>query len=69
MVEPAITLLSGPFWRLFHPEPVDMTADPLAEVTTDPDRHPFDSNQAIPTLLCGQYLERMDQEFPALKSI
>ena len=69
MVEPAITLLSGPFYRLFHPEPVDMTADPLAEITPDPDRRPFDSNQAIPTLLCGRYLARMGREFPALKPI
>ena len=38
MIEPAITLLSSPFFRLLHPEPVDMTADPFAEITPDPDR-------------------------------
>lgn len=69
MVEPAITLLSGPFYRLFHPEPVDMSADPLAEITPDPARRPFDSNQAIPTLLCGRDRERMARGFPALTLI
>ncbi|NQV83944.1 MAG: class I SAM-dependent methyltransferase [Rhodospirillales bacterium] len=69
MIEPAITVLSGFFFRFFHPEPVDMTADPLAEITPDPDRQPFDSNQAIPTLLCSRYREHMGQEFPALKLV
>ncbi|MBT3306269.1 MAG: class I SAM-dependent methyltransferase [Alphaproteobacteria bacterium] len=69
MIEPAITMLSSLFFRLFHPEPVDMTADPLGKVTPDPNRQPFDSNQAIPTLLCGRYRERMSREFPGLKMV
>jgi SAM-dependent methyltransferase len=67
MVEPAITFLSAPFYKWFHPEPVDMNADPLAEIIPDPDRAPFDSNQAIPTLLCGRDLMRVHQFFPELK--
>jgi SAM-dependent methyltransferase len=67
MVEPAITLLSFPFYHWFHPEPVDMNADPLAEILPDPDRDPFDSNQAIPTLLCGRELKRLGKKFPTLK--
>ena len=30
LCEPAITPLSGPFYRRFHDEPADMSADPLA---------------------------------------
>ena len=46
-----------------------MAADPLAEIAPDPERQPFDANQEIPTLLCGQYLESMGREFPTLKPI
>ncbi len=31
LVEPAITPLSWPFYKFFHPEPVRLTDDPLAE--------------------------------------
>ena len=36
MVEPAITPLSGLFYRNFHPEPVIMSADPLLDGPLDP---------------------------------
>jgi len=36
MVEPAITPLSGPFYRNFHPEPVIMSADLLLDGPLDP---------------------------------
>ena len=41
------------FYNFLHEEPVIMNADPLgpAEVEPDPNKDPFDSNQAIPTLL------------------
>lgn len=51
MIEPAMTPLARRFYENFHDEPVDMTADPFAPVAIDPDRDPFDANQAIPTLL------------------
>ena len=44
LLEPAITPLSSVFFRLFHPEPVDMTDDPFADAPLDPDRKPFDAN-------------------------
>jgi SAM-dependent methyltransferase len=53
MIEPAMTTLARPFYDRFHEEPVDMNADPFAAVAINPDRDPFDSNQAIPTLLFG----------------
>ena len=51
MIEPAMTTLARGFYHHFHEEPVDMTADPFADVAINPDRDPFDANQAIPSLL------------------
>ena len=51
MIEPAMTTLARRFYHRFHEEPVDMEADPFAPVTIDPNRDPFDANQAIPSLL------------------
>lgn len=53
MLEPGITPLSRLFYGPFHPEPVDMAADPFVDGPTDPNRDPYDANQAIPTLLFG----------------
>lgn len=66
MVEPAITPVSGWFYRRFHPEPVKMMEDPLHDPVPDPARAPFDANQAIPTLLFGKHRQRFEREFPEL---
>lgn len=65
--EPAITPLSGVFYRLFHEEPVDMSVDPLAVVTFDPKKPPWDSNQAIPTLLVGRFRAALARAVPGLQ--
>ena len=67
LVEPAITLVSGILYRHFHPEPVAMDADPLADGPLDPTREPFDANQAIPTLLFRRHRMRFEQMFPRLR--
>lgn len=67
LCEPAITPLSGIFYRHFHPEPVDMAADPLGEGAITPGRDPFESNQAIPTLLAGRDRERLAAALPAFR--
>lgn len=67
MVEPAITPLSGLFYRNFHPEPVIMSADPLEDGPLDPSRDAFEANQAIPTLLFTRQTARFAAEFPALR--
>ena len=69
MVEPAITPLSGFFYRAFHPEPVVMSADPLLGGPLDPDRDAFEANQAIPTLLFSRQKARFAAAFPALQLI
>lgn len=56
LCEPYVSPLSFPVYKLFHEEPVWMAADPLADLAASAadqagDKDPFDSNQAIPTLL------------------
>jgi SAM-dependent methyltransferase len=69
MIEPAMTTVARRFYDHFHDEPVDMDADPFADVAINPDRDPFDANQAIPTLLfatsaaCG----RVEKTIPSLR--
>ena len=58
MLEPGITPVSNLFYRAFHHEPVDMAVDPFADGPIDQARDPYDSNQAIPTLLFGKALYR-----------
>lgn len=65
--EPGITPLSGLFYRLFHDEPVDMAADPLKTGTISADKDPWESNQAIPTLLVGRFRQRLADLVPGLK--
>ncbi len=60
MVEPAITWGSTLFYRLLHHEPVRTSANPLVDGSPDPQRDPYDANQAIPTLLAGRYREKFE---------
>jgi SAM-dependent methyltransferase len=67
MVEPAITWGSSLFYRLLHHEPVRTSADVLGDGSPDPGRDPYDSNQAIPTLLATRDRERFHCLFPVLR--
>lgn len=67
LIEPAITPISRLLYRWFHPESIDMNADPLADGPLDPHREPFDANQAIPTLLWGTHRHRFTEMFPRLR--
>jgi len=66
LCEPAITAVSYPFYRWFHPEPVDMRADPFADGPLNPDRDPWDANQAIPTLMFHKNRDALAAALPAL---
>lgn len=68
MCEPYVSPLSYPVYKLLHDEPMDMRADPLAASldTGDGARDPFESNQAIPTLLFGRARAAFAAAFPAL---
>jgi SAM-dependent methyltransferase len=67
MIEPAITWGSTLFYRLFHHEPVRTSADILLDGSPDPRRDPYDSNQAVPTLLATRARDRFHRRFPALR--
>jgi len=66
MCEPYIGPLSYPIYKLFHIEALDLTVDPLAPGGAE-GRDPFDSNQAIPSLLFGRHAARFAADFPQLK--
>jgi SAM-dependent methyltransferase len=69
MVEPAITWGSTLFYRLLHQEPVRMNADPLVLGAPDPERDPYDSNQAIPTLLVSRGGAALARLIPSLSIV
>jgi SAM-dependent methyltransferase len=62
MIEPAMTTIARRFYGHFHEEPVEMDVDPFAPVKINPDRDPFDANQAIPSLLFATPAARMRVE-------
>ena len=51
MIEPGMTPFSLGFYYLFHQETVDMQVDPLADQPLEVAADPFNSNQAIASLL------------------
>ncbi len=67
LCEPAITVLSKPFYRRFHPEAVDVSADPLKTGAINAEKDPWDSNQAIPTLLVGRFRDQLAGVLPSLQ--
>lgn len=66
IMDPYISWASWPVYRYLHPEPVDLTQDPLLLTTPQADRHPFDSNQAIATILFEKELARFQARYPGL---
>ena len=69
LCEPYISPVSSVVYRLFHPEPVDMRVQPLAEHGAF-NKDPFASNQAISTLLCRKDGRRdLERLFPMLKMV
>jgi SAM-dependent methyltransferase len=66
MCEPYISTLSYLVYKLFHDEPLAWRVDPLADHAAGDARDPFDSNQAIPTLLFGRARPAFEAAFPAL---
>jgi SAM-dependent methyltransferase len=67
MCEPYVSPLSYPVYKFLHDEPLALRVDPLAPAATSDDgRDPFDSNQAVPTLLFGRGPGVFEREVPAL---
>ena len=59
MIEPGITPLSWAFFNFIHEEPVIMNADPLTSGAPDPTRDPYNSDQAIPSLIATWHRDRI----------
>lgn len=55
MIEPGITIVSWVLYKLGHDELVDLSWKPKSDCILNPNKDPYDSNQAIPTLLFGKY--------------
>jgi SAM-dependent methyltransferase len=71
MIEPGMSVVARQFYQHFHQEPLNMAADAFAEGLSQSGDDPFDSNQALPTLLFGtrQARSRFEQVVPALKIV
>ena len=71
MVEPGMSAISRQFYDRFHQEPVDMRADPFAEHELQSGNDPWDSNQAIPTLMFGRSTgrDRLQEMVPQLRVV
>jgi len=69
MMEPGITPVSWWFYNFLHQEPVVLSQDPFGMTEHRPDKDPFDSNQAIPTLMFGRArgLARVAETVPDLR--
>jgi SAM-dependent methyltransferase len=66
MSEPYISPLSYLVYKLLHEEPLALKVDPLALTAPGAARDPFDSNQAIPTLLFRRRRRAFAEAFPTL---
>jgi SAM-dependent methyltransferase len=71
MIEPGMSPVARRFYQGLHQEPVDMEADAFAEAVGQSGDDPFDSNQALPTLLFGtrQARSRFEQVVPIFKVV
>lgn len=65
MVEPYISPLSYWVYRFIHREPTRMREDPFS-AERPPRAHPFDGNQALPTLVFWRDEERFRERWPGL---
>jgi SAM-dependent methyltransferase len=67
LCEPYVSVMSYPVYKFLHEEPFDLGVDPLAPAAAST-RDPFDSNQALPTLLFARErgLSAFARAFPAL---
>ncbi len=68
MVEPYCSPLSTRLYRAFHHELTDPAVDPFGDDGHSSDR-PFDSNQALPTLLFWRRLDEFERRFPELEVV
>lgn len=68
LCEPYISPLSWPVYHFVHEEPVNLKADPFSSEPLSSE-DPFDSNQALPTLLFGSLRGELSRRFPELQIV
>lgn len=66
--DPYIGPLSYPIYKLFHDEPLDLSAD-VVNQNGDRNKDPFDSNQAISTIMFGRQRAEFERRFPDLEIV
>lgn len=67
LCEPFLSWMSYPVYRFLHPEVVDTRVDPFADAKTS-DKDPFESNQAIPSMLFSpRYRAEWERRVPELR--
>jgi SAM-dependent methyltransferase len=66
MVEPYCSPVSTPLYKLFHFERTDLEPNPFADKAQS-GRDPFDSNQALSTLIFWRHLEQFRARHPRLE--
>lgn len=64
IMDPYISALSWPVYHFVHPEPVDFRQNPFELRGADPGRKPFDSNQAMSTILFERSYRRFQEHYP-----
>ncbi|HYZ92817.1 MAG TPA: class I SAM-dependent methyltransferase [Actinomycetota bacterium] len=68
VVDPYCGPISAPLYKLFHFERTDLRVDLFAEGAQSGD-DPFDSNQALTTLIFWRHLEQFRSRHPALEVV
>ena len=66
IMDPYVSWASWPVYRFVHPEPVDLGVDPLMIRPANPERKPFDANQAIATILFERDFDTFQRHYPQL---
>lgn len=71
MIEPGMSIVSERFYKRFHHEPVIMDADPFETSERQSGDDPWDSNQAIPTLMFARRngLRRLAADVPEFRVV
>ena len=64
IMEPYVSPVSLVVYKFFHPEPVLMCCNPFDFEGIKKSTKPFDSNQAVPTLIFFKFLRRWKEMFP-----
>jgi len=67
IMDPYVSWASWPIYHFLHPEPVDFSQNPLEVQAPDKNRKPFDSNQAISSMLFEKMRPAFSRCFPSLK--